>query len=96
MYAFGHVLYLACYGRLVHGLPWTKFSCKGSPDALAALLPVHEAAHPAVSEHSSSEYSTNPEYSMSTPHLRTLRMLSTLFIPCILAILKYHESPKYH
>ena len=48
MYAFGHVLYLACYGIVVRGLPWTKFSCNGSPKALAELLPIHEAAHPAV------------------------------------------------
>lgn len=47
MYAFGHVLYFACYGRVVRGLPWTKFSCNGSPKALAELLPVHEEAHPA-------------------------------------------------
>ena len=68
MYSFGHVIYLACYGHVVRGLPWTKFSCNGSPKALAELLPIHEAAHPAVCcpvllSHPTRRRSPSPNYS---------------------------------
>ena len=46
MYAFGNLLYFACYGVVAHSLPWNRYSCAGSPKGLTQLQTTHEELHP--------------------------------------------------
>ena len=47
MYAFGNLLYFACYGQVTHSLPWTRYSCSGaSAAALNELASRHSSLHP--------------------------------------------------
>ena len=46
LYAYGNLLYYACYGSVAHSLPWTKYSCKGTPAKhLAELAANHRRMH---------------------------------------------------
>ena len=47
LYAFGNLLYFACYGKVIHSLPWAKHSCRATfSPALLGLLAAHRSAHP--------------------------------------------------
>ena len=45
MYAFGNILYYACYGHVAHSLPWTKYSCMGASRGLVELRTNHRRLH---------------------------------------------------
>ena len=47
LYAFGNLLYFACYGQVTHSLPWTRYSCAGaSATVLNELAIRHSSLHP--------------------------------------------------
>lgn len=46
-YAFGNVLYFACYGRVRHTVAWTKYSCDLPRQGLLELQQQHAADQPA-------------------------------------------------
>lgn len=46
MYAYGNLLYYACYGEVAHSLPWTQYSCQRTPSKhLVALAANHRRLH---------------------------------------------------
>jgi hypothetical protein len=44
--AFGNIVFFACYGHVVHSLPWTRYSCTAAPKGLGALRATHHRLHP--------------------------------------------------
>lgn len=46
LYSYGNLLFYACYGVVAHSLPWTKYSCLGTPGKhLIELLANHRRLH---------------------------------------------------
>ena len=47
LYAYGNLLFYACFGKVAHSLPWTRYSCSHTPPhGLIELRSTHRRLHP--------------------------------------------------